>query len=105
MKFVKSTILGVAIAASLLAPSPSLAQQMPSNARRVSGCILEIDRTARILKIRDVRSGTIVTAHVPPGQKLMLLENANPAGYPKSIPFELAIRGLTVDLTVLPAAP
>jgi hypothetical protein len=102
----KSYISLVFLILALAIPAAAPAQtETPKGARRVTGAIVAIDRAARTLAIKDGRTGAVVTTHVPVGRMIFLRDSANPAGYPTSIPFELTIRGLVVDLLVVSAPP
>ena len=105
MQIFKNIVLTVAFAMTAIGPAIATGQELRGPARRVTGNIIEINRTSRVLKIQDSRTGIVVTARVPDGQLITLRENANPGSMPRLIPFELAIRGLVVDVLVVNTVP
>ena len=105
MQVFKTTLLTIALAMTAITPAAALGQSSQAPTRRITGNIVEIDRSSRILRIQDRRTGEVITARVPEGQNLTLLDNANPGSMPRSIPFERAIRGLVVDVLVIANIP
>ena len=105
MHVIKTTLLTIALAMTAITPTAAQGQESQAPTRRVTGNIVEIDRSSRTLRIQDHRTGEVIAARVPAGQLVTLLENANPGSMPRSIPFELAMRGLVVDLLVTTVIP
>lgn len=97
MKRLNKFVAGLGLVAVLAAGSSNVfAKSDTSKSRVISGSIVNIDRDARTIIVRDANTNREVSVRVPEGVQL---RTNNYSG--ASVSFELLLKGMTVrDLTV-----
>ena len=105
MKTMRDVTLSTTILAALLfAGAPARAQNTQQTGRswRLTGVIDRIDRAARTLAVREIETGREVIVIIDNGSGVRLRDGFL-SSYPRTIPFEMALVGMQVDLRVAPS--